>query len=99
MRDMFIKYSIVEKPTNNKLWCKIKGYCNTDIFSREFFLVFSVVNKIMMARQLKNLKRLSELSATGKVDAQRYNLKNYFIRSGIHWWIFCRRHNCKGLMT
>ena len=99
MRDMFIEYRIVEKATNAKLWCKIKGYYNTDIFSRGFFFVFSVVNKIMMARQLKNLKKLSELSATGKVDARRYDLKNYFIRSGIHWWIFCRRHNCKGLMT
>jgi hypothetical protein len=99
MRDMFIEYRIVEKATNAKLWCKIKGYYNTDIFSRGFFFVFSVVNKIMMARQLKNLKKFSELSATGKVDARRYDLKNYFIRSGIHWWIFCRRHNCKGLMT
>jgi hypothetical protein len=98
MRDMFIEYRIVGKATNAKLWCKIKGYYNNDIFSRGFFFIFSVVNKIMMARQLKNLKKLSELSATGKVAAKTYNLKNYFNKSGIHWWIFCRRHNCKGLI-
>jgi len=99
MRDMFIEYRIVEKTTNAKLWCKIKGYYNTDIFSCGFFFIFSVVNKIMMARQLKNIKKLSELSAKGKVEAKKYDLKNYYIKSGIHWWIFCRRHNCKGLMT
>jgi hypothetical protein len=99
MRDMFIEYRIVEEGTNAKLWCKIKGYFNTDMSSRGFFFVFSVVNKIMMARQMKNIKKLSELSAAGKVKSKMYDLKNYFIKSGIHWWVFCRRHNCKGLIT
>jgi len=99
MRDMYIEYRIKEKATNTILWCKIKGYFNTDIASRGFFFIFSVVNKIMMGRQLCNLKRLSELSATGKVKTKMYDLKNYFVKSGIHWWIFCRRHNCKGLIT
>ncbi len=99
MRDMYIEYRIVEKATNAILWCKIKGYFNTDISSRGFFFIFSVVNKIMMKRQLSNIKRLSELSAAGKVETKMYDLKDYFIKSGIHWWIFCRRHNCKGLIT
>ena len=99
LRDMFIEYRIVEKVAKAELWCKIKGYYNNDIFSRGFFLIFSAVNKIMMVRQLKNIKKLSELSAAGKVETRSYDLKNYFIRSGIHWWIFCRRQNCKGLIT
>ena len=99
MRDMYIEYRIEEKSTNTILWCKIKGYFNTDIFSRGFFFIFSVVNKIMTERQLSNIKKLSELTAAGKTETRIYNLKNYFIRSGIHWWVFCRRHNCKGLIS
>jgi hypothetical protein len=99
MSDMYIEYRIMEKAANAILWCKIKGCFNTDIFSRGFFYIFSGVNKIMMTRQLKNIKKLSELSAAGKVEVKSYDLKNYFIKSGIHWWIFCRRHNCKGLIT
>jgi len=99
MRDMFIEYRIVEETTNTKLWCKVKGHFNTDISSRGFFFIFSVINKIMMARQLKNIKKLSELSVAGKVEVKKYDLKNYFIKSGIHWWVFCRRHSCKGLIT
>jgi len=99
MSDMIIEYRIEEKATSTKLWCKIKGHFNSDISSRGFFFIFSVVNKIMMARQLRNIKKLSELSATGKAEAKMYDLENYFTKSGIHWWIFCRRNNCKGLLT
>jgi hypothetical protein len=96
---MFIEYRIVENATNAELWCKIKGYFNTDISSKGFFCIFSAVNKIMMRRQLRNIKKLSELSAAGKVEAKMYDLKDYFKKSGIHWWIFCRRHNCNGLQN
>ena len=99
MREMYIEYRIEEKAKNTILWCKIKGYFNNNISSRGFFFIFSIVNKIMMERQLSNIKKLSELSAAGKVKTKMYDLKNYFIRSGIHWWVFCRRHNCKGLIT
>lgn len=97
MEDMFIEYRIVEKATTSELWCKVKGHYYNDIFSRGFYFIFSAVNKIMTARQLKNIKKLSELAAVGKVETGKYDMKNYFIKSGIHWWIFCRRHNCKGL--
>ena len=99
LKDMFIEYRIEEKAANAKLWCKIKGYYNNDIFSRGFFFIFSAVNKIMMTRQLKNIKKLSELSAAGKVETRKYDFKDYYAKSGIHWWVFCRRHNCKGLIT
>jgi hypothetical protein len=99
MRDLFFEYRIAEQGTKTKLWCKIKGHFNNDIFSKGFFFIFSVVNKIMMARQLKNIKKLSELSAYGKVETRKYDLKGYYAESGIHWWVFCRRHNCKGLIT
>jgi hypothetical protein len=97
MKDMYIEYRIEEKGTSAELWCKLKGYYNTDISSRGFFFIFSVANKIMMTKQLQNIKKLSELSAAGKIEVKRYDLKNYFIKSGLHWWIFCRRHDCKGL--
>ena len=99
MKDMYVEYRIEEKPAITILWCKIKGYFNTDISSRGFFFIFSVVNKIMTERQLINIKKLSELTAAGKVETKTYDLKNYFVRSGIHWWVFCRRQNCKGLIT
>ena len=99
MKDLFIEYRIVEQGTKTKLWCKIKGYFNTDISSKGFFFIFSVVNKIMMARQLKNIKKLSERLTSGKVETKMYDLKSYYAKSGIHWWVFCRRHNCKGLIT
>jgi hypothetical protein len=99
MKDLFIEYRIVEQGTKAKLWCKIKGYFNTDISSKGFYFVFSVLDKIMMARQLKNIKKLSELLTIGKVETRMYDLKSYYPKSGIHWWVFCRRHNCKGLIT
>jgi hypothetical protein len=40
MRNMFIEYRIVANATNAKLWCKIKGYFNTDISSQGFFCIF-----------------------------------------------------------
>ena len=98
MKGMFIEYRVDTKGTKSGLWCKLKGYYNHDIFSKGFFYVFSVANRIMMTRQLRNIKKLSELTAAGKVEVKRYDLKDYFIKSGLHWWIFCRRHNCKGLI-
>jgi hypothetical protein len=99
MKGLFIEYRIAEQGTRTILWCKIKGYFNTDISSKVFFFIFSVVNKIMMTRQLKNIKKLSELLAFGKVETKMYDLKSYYANSGIYWWIFCRRHNCKGLIA
>ena len=98
MKDLFIEYRIVTEGPQTKLWCKIKGYFNTDISSKGFFFIFSVVNKIMMTRQLKNIKRFSELLAAGKIETQMFDMTDYYIKSGIHWWIFCRRHNCSGLI-
>jgi len=99
MKDLFFEYRIAEHGTKTNLWCKIKGHFNNDISSKGFFFIFSVVNKIMMARQLKNIKKLSELLPFGKVETRMYDLKSYYAKSGIHWWLFCRRHNCKGLIT
>jgi hypothetical protein len=99
MKGLYFEYRIVEQGTKTKLWCKIKGYFNTDIPSKGFFFIFSVINKIMMTRQLKNIKKLSELLTLGKVETKMYDLKSYYAKSGIHWWVFCRRHNCKGLIT
>lgn len=98
MKDMYIEYRIEDKGKTAKLWCKVKGYYYPDIFSRGFFRVFSLANKVMMTKQLHNIKKLSELCAAGEVEVKKYDLKNYFIKSGLHWWFFCRRHNCKGLV-
>ena len=99
MKALYIEYRIEEQGHKARLWCKIKGYYNSDISSKGFFFIFSVVNRIMMARQLKNIKKLSELLINGKIETKIYDLKSYYPKSGIHWWIFCRRHNCKGLIT
>jgi hypothetical protein len=99
MKCLYLEYRITRQGTKTNLWCKIKGDFNRDIFSRGFFFVFSLCNKIMMRKQLKNIKKLAELSAIGKVQVKMHDLKDYFIKSGVHWWIFCRRHNCKSLLT
>lgn len=99
IKGLYIEYRIAKQGTKAKLWCKIKGYFNTDIFSKGFFFIFSIANKIMMARQLKHIKKLSELLTFGKVETKMHDLKSYYAKSGIHWWVFCRRHNCKGLIT
>jgi len=98
MKNLFVEYRIVEFEDRSLLWCKIKGCFNRDIASKGFFHIFSIVNKIMMTRQLKNIKRLSELSARGKVETREYNLTGCYASSGLYWWVFCRRHNCKGLI-
>jgi hypothetical protein len=99
IKDLFIEYRIEEQGTKAKLWCKIKGFYNRDISSKGFFFTFSLLNKIMMTRQMKNIKKLSELLNTGKVVTRILDLKSYHPESGIHWWFFCRRHNCKGILT
>lgn len=98
MKEMFIEYRIQELGTNVILWCKIKGWFNNDIASKGFFSVFSAANKIMMKRQLANIKSLSEMIAEGKIKIGIHDLTNYHPESGILWWVFCRRNNCKGLI-
>jgi len=99
LKALYIEYRIEEQGPKARLWCKIKGYYNIDISSKGFFFIFSILNKIMMSRQLKNIKKLSELLNARKVRAGIKDLKCYPHESGIHWWFFCRRHNCKGLIT
>lgn len=99
MKELFIEYRIAEQGTKKKLWCKIKGYYNNDLPSKGFFFVFAFVNKIMMTRQLRNIKKLSDRLTLGKVETRSFDLKDYFPKSGIHWWVFCRRNFCKGLIT
>ncbi len=98
MKDLFIEYRIEEHGRKAKLWCKIKGYYNSDISSKGFFSIFSILNKIMMVRQLKNIKKLSELLNAKNIATRIHDLRNYHPESGIHWWFFCRHHNCKGLI-
>ena len=98
-RSLFLEYRIVKQGDRSILWCKIKGYYKKDLSSRGFFIIFSAINKIMMNKQLNNIKKLSELTSAGKIEFRMYDLENYFIKSGIHWWLFCRRTNCKGLIT
>ena len=99
MKCLFLEYRIVEQGDKSQLWCKVKGYINANIASRGFFYTFSFMNIVMMAKQLKNIKKLSERLASGRVETRMYDLSEYYFKSGIHWWVFCRRHNCKGLIT
>jgi len=99
MKELFVEYRIVAQDDKAQLWCKLRGYFNDNISSKGFFSIFSAVNKIMMSKQLKNIKKYAELMTLGKVETKSYDLKNYCSQSGIHWWIFCRRHNCKGLIA
>lgn len=99
MKEMFIEYRIQELGTNARLWCKVKGWYNNDIATKGFFNVFSIVNLIMTRKQLRKIKKLSEMLSAGSIKKGTYDLTNYHPESGLHWWIFCRRKNCKGLIT
>jgi len=99
MKDLYLEYRITEHGGKSRLWCKLKGHFHRDISSRGFYFIYSVANWIMMTRQLKNIRRLSEQLASGKVETMSCDYKSYYIKSGLHWWIFCRRHNCKGLIA
>lgn len=99
LQGLYIEYRIAENDNDTRLWCKVTGYIKRNAVSGVFFSAFALVNKIMMTRQLKNIKKYSELASAGKVGSGKLNLCDYFQGSGIHWWIFCRRHGCKGLIT
>ncbi|UCH13883.1 MAG: hypothetical protein JSV22_12350 [Bacteroidales bacterium] len=96
---LYIEYRLIENGSKTELWCKIKGFVKKDISSRGFFFVFRVINKFMMIRQLKIIKKLSQRLAQGKVETKIHDIKSSYAQSGLHWWLFCRRHNCKGLIT
>ena len=99
LKNLFIEYRLVEHRDKTQLWCKLKGDIRKGLFSKVFFIMFSVINKIMMTRQLKRIKRLSERLAEGEIERKTYTFKHNNKESGLHWWLFCRRHNCKGLIT
>ena len=99
MKGLYFEYRIEEQGNKARLWCKRKGYFNTDISSKGFFYIFSVVNRIMIYKQLKTIRKLSEQLHSGKINTRTYDLKSCYAKSGIHWWIFCRRHNCTGLIS
>ena len=96
---LFIEYRLLRKGNKTQLWCKVLGFVKKDASSKMFFLIFSIINRIMMAKQLKTIMKLSEMLASGKIDNKRYNFKDHYPKSGLHWWLFCRRHDCKGLLT
>lgn len=98
LKEMFIEYRIQEQGANTWLWCKIKGWYNKDIASKGFFRIFSVVNLFMTKRQLRNIRKLSELLREDKIPKGVFSFDNYFPESGLLWWFFCRRNKCKGLI-
>ena len=99
MKEMFIEYRIQELRTKAILWCKVKCWLNNDIASKGFFNILSVVNLIMTNKQLRKIKKLSEMLSESRIGKGIYELTDYHPESGLHWWIFCRRSNCKGLIT
>jgi len=98
LKEMYIEYRIQEIGTDSRLWSKVKGWYNDDLASKGFYWIFSAVNLFMTRRQLRNIKKLSERLKTGKVKSGIFDLSNYYAESGLFWWIFCRRKNCKGLL-
>ena len=99
LRAMYIEYRIAENYRETRLWCKVSGYIRPNALSGFFFSAFSLANKIMMTKQLKNIRKYSELTPAGKIGIGRFNFSDYCQGSGLHWWIFCRRHGCKGLLA
>jgi len=94
---LYLEYRLLENSGTTEIWCKVLGFVKKDIYSRAFFRIFSMINRFMTNRQLKNIRKLSEKLIADRIEHKTIDYKNYFPRSGIHWWAFCRRKNCQGL--
>jgi hypothetical protein len=57
------------------------------------------INRFMIKRQLKNIRKLAEGLAEGKIETREFPLEKSYIRSGLHWWIFCRRRYCTSILS
>lgn len=99
IKGLYIEYRLVERGSKTELWCKVLGIVNRGIVSRTAFLMICGINRIMMRQQLRVIKRLSEKLADGRIRTQAYSLERSYIKSGLHWWIFCRRRHCPSLIT
>lgn len=98
IKGLYIEYRLLKKTDSCQLWCKVLGFVNRDVSSKMFFLIFSVINKIMMSRQLKTIMKLSEKMVSHNIGKKQYDFRDHYPQSGWHWWLFCRRSQCKGLM-
>jgi hypothetical protein len=99
IKGLYIEYRLEECGDKTLLRCKVLGFVNRGIVSRTAFSMICGVNRIMMRQQLRVIKRLSESLAAGKIQAKEYPLERSYIKSGLHWWIFCRRRHCPSLIT
>lgn len=99
IKGLYIEYRLTENANKTCLWCKVLGFVNRGIVSRTAFSMICGINRIMMRRQLRVFKRLSESLAAGKIHTGAYPLERSYIKSGLHWWIFCRRRHCPSVIT
>ena len=99
LKGLYIEYRLIKDGNKTFLWCKVLGFANRDIVSRTAFLMICGVNRIMMKQQLRVIKKLSERLAEGNIESGEYPLERSYIKSGLHWWIFCRRRHCPQLIT
>jgi len=99
IRGLYIEYRLVKKGNKTELWCKVLGFVNRGVVSRTAFLIICGINRVMMKKQLWVIKKLSERLAAGSIKAKEYSLDKSYIKSGLHWWIFCRRRHCPSLIT
>lgn len=98
MREMYVEYMITEQETTSTLWFKVRGWYNKGLASSGFFRIFSIVNLCMTKWQLRKIRKLSEMHRAGRIKRGSYNLAGYYSDSGLLWWIFCRRKDCKHIL-
>lgn len=98
IKGLYIEYRLVKNANKTHVWCKVLGFVNRGIVSRTAFLMICGINRIMMKRQLQVIKKLSERLAAGRIETKEYPLDKWYIKTGLHWWIFCRRHHCSALV-
>jgi hypothetical protein len=99
IKGLYIEYRIEEGVNHSQLWCKVLGFVNRGTVSRTAFAMICAINRIMMLRQLKVIKKLSERLAAGSIETKEYPLDRWYVKSGLHWWIFCRRRHCPALIS
>ncbi len=94
IESLFMEYRVVSYGKETNLYCKISAFIKKGLFSNLFFSVFLFLNKIMMERQLSNVKNLAEKLSRGEIIQKNYPFSENNLRKGLIWFLFCRRKKC-----
>lgn len=95
IESLFMEYRIVSYGKGTKLYCRTAAFIKKGLFSKLFFSFFLLLNKIMLKRQLINVKKLAEKLSNKEIECKSYSFSETNLRRGLMWFLFCRREKCQ----